>query len=215
MDLARIGSLCLLLGVPRIVAADVAPLPPIESAQEKKAREEAAAKKIATCSPGREESAGPRGTLITYRSVEYDVIVGEATVTPPEARPPLRVWVRHFSKAIRPCLPKDAELRSPERLPSKLSIVLSKTQAGTHVTSAVALSADRRVDAKCIEAVVLKQEAPPLPVALARLVVDVTLAPFCAITHELQRGDEPAEPYSTGFGPRKIRHLMPAAPPPR
>src|SRR5262245_41415172 len=138
MGSARIWPLCGLLGLSRLAAADLAPPPPRESAQEQQARAAAIAKKLATCSPSVEENAGPRGTLITYRSVEYDLGAGAVTVTPPEARTPLRAWVNHFYKALRPCLPAGATLRSPERLPLKLSIVV----ASAHVTSVAALAAD-------------------------------------------------------------------------
>lgn len=206
MERARLWPLYILLGLPHIAGADVVPLLPSGSAQVHKRQEEAATKKLATCSPSHEESPGPRGTLITYRSVEYDVIVGEITATPPAARAPLRAFVNHFYHAVRPCMPPSHELHAPERLPVKLSILL----AAGHLASVVALASDKRVDTACIEQVVRKQESPAIPVASAQLLVDLTLAPFCVITHELQRGSELPSPYSAGFGSGRSRHLIPA-----
>lgn len=205
MRLVRLELLGFLLCASRLVFADVMPLR-MESVQDRKAREAADAKKIATCSPSRDETPGPRGTLITYRAVEYDVMPGEVTATPPDAKTPLRAWVRHFYKALRPCLPPDHQLRSPERIPFKLSLFLSNGK----LTSAAVLTSDQRVDSKCIEGILQKQEVPALKVATARVLVDMMLAPFCAISHDLQRGDEPPAPYASGFGPRKNRHLIPA-----
>lgn len=181
---------------------------PMETAQQRKDREAADAKKIAMCSPSREETLGPRGTLHTYRTVEYDVMRGDVMVTPLEARTPLHAWVNHFYKALRPCLPPSHELHSPERIPFKLSLLLSNGK----LTSAAVLASDKRVNSACIEGVLQKQELPTLRVPNVRMIVDVTLAPFCAITHELQRGDGLPAPYSIGYGSGKSRHLMPAQP---
>lgn len=211
MERTRPWPLYILLGWPRIAGADGVPLLPSRSAQAHTGQEGAAAKKLVTCSPSHEESPGPRGTLITYRSVEYDVIVGEVTATPPAARAPLRAFVNHFYHAVRPCMPPSHELRAPERLPVKLSILL----AAGHLTSVVALASDKRVDTACIEQVVRKQEFPAIPITNAQLLADLALAPFCVITHELQRGSELPAPYSASFGSGRSRHLIPApAPPP-
>lgn len=207
MIATRFLPACLLISSPLLALADVAP-PPRAQVGIDRAQADAAAQKRATCSPSYEEGYGPRGKLITHRRVEYDLMFGELTVAPPEARAALRTWLERSYKAIRPCLPPAAELRSPERLPIKLHLFL----ASGKLSSVVPLSGDKRVDGKCVEETLCKQEAPSLPAAVptARASAEVTLAPFCVVSREIQRGDELPSPATSGLG-FGGRHLIPPA----
>ncbi|MFO0572907.1 MAG: hypothetical protein U1A78_02830 [Polyangia bacterium] len=194
--------------------ADVVP-PALAAAMA--ARQPEDERKLATCSPRREEEYGRYGRTVIYRQVEYDFRVGEVSADAAELRRVLTSWMSEHLVALRACAPEPGLLAPPARLGATLHVfVQHKTVRSIVVLGGVpggVLGGEGgapRLDPACLQRVLLQQPELPLRTAAptGRGTVALQYAPFCVVSRE---ADSPPPASAASYGSRPRRHLMPAA----
>lgn len=199
-------GLCVL---PAGARADVVP-PQLAAAMSARQAEEA--RKLASCSPRREEEYGRYGRTVIYRQVEYDFLVGEVGADAAELRRVLSSWMAGRLAELRVCAPEQGLLAPPARLTATLHVLVQhKTVRSIGVLGGVqgGEGGALRLDPACVQRVLLQQPELPLRIAAPTGHGKVTLqyAPFCVVSRE-QENPTPAA--ATMYGGPRRRHLMPA-----